>query len=118
MSTPEPTEEPTEEPAEEKPTAEPADGTPAPPRDPLRSSVTARIWLSLVALVVLLVLLVVFVAQNTEHVALKFFGWTWHPPLAVAILAATACGLALAVVTGTLRIWQLRHRVRRGAGGA
>jgi uncharacterized integral membrane protein len=63
---------------------------------------------------VLLLLLVVFLAQNTEKVPLDVLGWTWHPPLAIALLAAVAAGLLLAVIAGSLRIWQLRRRVQRG----
>lgn len=91
---------------------EPAEAaTPGP--DPLRSSLASRTWLALASLGVLLVLLVVFLAQNTDRVRLDFLGWTWHPPLAVALLAAVAAGLLLAVTAGSLRIWQLRRRVRR-----
>jgi uncharacterized integral membrane protein len=109
MSTGQPSPEP---PDEATATESPSAGTR--PRDnPLRSSVTARVWIGVVVLAVLLVLLVVFIAQNTEHVALRFLGWTWHPPLAVAILASIVGGLAVAAVAGTLRIWQLHRRVRR-----
>jgi uncharacterized integral membrane protein len=79
----------------------------------LRSSATARVWLGLVALVILLIVLVVFIAQNTARVPLHFLGWTWHPPLAVAILGAVVVALVLAVIAGSLRIWQLHRRVRR-----
>jgi uncharacterized integral membrane protein len=96
------------------PAHDPAPASESPPApDPLRSSLTARVWVGLVLLVVLLALLVVFVAQNTGHVALRFLGWTWHPPLAVAILASVVVGLAVAAIAGTLRIWQLHRRVRR-----
>ncbi|MFL6157940.1 MAG: lipopolysaccharide assembly protein LapA domain-containing protein [Marmoricola sp.] len=87
----------------------------APGKDPLRGSVASRTWSALATLAVLLVVLVVFVAQNTDGVPLKFLGWTWHPPLAVALLAAAALGLLLAVTAGSLRIWQLRRRVHREA---
>ena len=96
-----------QEPAETVPPAPPA------PKDPLRSSKVGRFWTALAALVVLLVFLVVFVAQNTEQVSVSFLGWDWHPPLAVALLIATALGLAISVAAGTLRIWQLHRRVRR-----
>ena len=82
-------------------------------KDPLRGSAASRAWLALAAFGVLLLLLVIFLAQNTERVRLDFLGWTWHPPLAVALLAATALGLLLAVTAGSVRIWQLRRRVHR-----
>jgi uncharacterized integral membrane protein len=84
--------------------------------DPLRASRTSRSWASLTALVVVLVLLVVFIAQNTQEVQVSFLGWTGHPPLSVALLVAAVGGAALAVIVGTLRMWQVRRRVRRTNG--
>jgi len=81
--------------------------------DPLRGSRTSRSWLAVAALALILVMLLVFVAQNTARTAVRFLGWTWHPPLAVAMLAGVVAGMLLAVVAGSLRIWQLRRRVRR-----
>jgi uncharacterized integral membrane protein len=83
--------------------------------DPLRASRTSRSWLSLAALVVVLILLVVFIAQNTQQVEVSFFGWSGHPPLSVALLVAAVGGAALALIVGTLRLWQVRRRVRRAA---
>lgn len=99
---------------------DPAATSPGPDRagrreDPLRSSWTARAWLSVVALAVVLVLLIIFIAQNTRSVTVSFLGWKGSTPLAVALLIATVAGLFLATVAGTLRIWQLRRRVRRDA---
>ena len=85
----------------------------ATPRDPLRSSRTSRSWVSLTALVVVLILLVVFIAQNTQQVEVSFFGWDGHPPLSVALLVAAVGGATLAIIVGTLRMWQVRRRVRR-----
>lgn len=95
-------------------TAQPAE----PGHDPLRGSLTSRTWTAVAGLAILLVLLIVFIAQNTQSVALRFLGWTWHPPLAVALLAAVAGGLLIAVCAGTLRILQLRRRVRRNKRAA
>jgi uncharacterized integral membrane protein len=81
--------------------------------DPLRASKTSRSWLSLTALVVLLILLVVFIAQNTQQVQVSFLGWDGEPPLSVALLIAAVAGVAIAVIVGSLRIWQVRRRVRR-----
>lgn len=82
-------------------------------KDPLRSSLTARAWIGIIALTVVLVLLIIFIAQNTAKVKVSFLGWTGHPPLAVALLIAAVAALLLATLAGTLRIWQLRRRVRR-----
>ncbi len=64
-------------------------------------------------LVVLLVLLAVFVLQNTQRVEVSFFGWNGEPPLAAALLIAVAAGALIVVAAGSLRILQLRRRVRR-----
>jgi uncharacterized integral membrane protein len=109
--------------------AEPADGAatrpqpasgPAGPepdsgrgKDPLRGSRTSGIWAAVVGLGIVLLLLVVFIAQNTQSVSVSFLGWSGTAPLAVSLLIATAAGLFLAAVAGSLRILQLRRRVRR-----
>ena len=84
-----------------------------PAKDPLRHSRTSSTWLALVGLGVLLVLLVVFIAQNTQSVQVSFLGWDGTAPLAVALLIAAAAGILLTALAGTLRILQLRRRVRR-----
>jgi uncharacterized integral membrane protein len=81
--------------------------------DPLRASRTSGLWTAVVALVVLLVLLAVFVLQNTRSVAVTYFGWEVEAPLAAALLIATAAGGLIVVAAGSLRILQLRRRVRR-----
>ena len=106
-----PTQQPAQQPAQQ-PTEQPSDrGGRA--QDPLRASRTSRSWLSLTALVVVLILLVVFIAQNTQQVEVSFLGWDGHPPLSVALLVAALAGATLSVIVGTLRIWQVRRRVRR-----
>lgn len=91
--------------------------TPTPPpggsQDPLRSSLTGRAWAAVVALGVVLLLLIIFIAQNTRSATVSFLGWQGQTPLAVALLIAALAGLFLATVAGTLRILQLRRRVRR-----
>ena len=88
--------------------------TPRPePRNPLRGSRTSGLWAGVVASAVVLILMIIFIAQNTEPVDVQFLGWEGQTPLAVALLIASVGGLVLAAVAGTLRIWQLRRRVRR-----
>ncbi len=82
-------------------------------RDPLRGSRTSGIWIAVVAGGLILVLLIIFIAQNTDAARIRFLGWEGETPLAVALLIATAAGLFLAAVAGSLRILQLRRRVRR-----
>lgn len=81
--------------------------------DPLRGSRTSGVWLAVVAGGLILVLLIIFIAQNTDPVSVRFLGWEGETPLAVALLVATVGGLFLATVAGSLRILQLRRRVRR-----
>ena len=107
-------------------TAPPGDTSPAtsvpPPAAPASSRTskeglghtrTSGIWAAVVGLVVLLVLLAVFVLQNVQEVEVSYFGWEGRAPLASALLIAAASGALIAVVAGTLRILQLRRRVRR-----
>ncbi len=82
-------------------------------QDPLRGSRTSGLWTAVVASVVILVLLIIFIAQNTDPTSIRFLGWEGETPLAVALLIATVAGLFLAAVAGSLRILQLRRRVRR-----
>ncbi|GGO73632.1 hypothetical protein GCM10012276_19730 [Nocardioides deserti] len=70
-------------------------------------------WAAIVAFGLVLVLLVVFIAQNTEPVLVRFLGFEGETPLAVALLIAVAAGLLLTALAGTLRLWQVRRRVRR-----
>lgn len=81
--------------------------------DPLRGSRTSGLWAALVAFGLVLVLLVIFIAQNTDPVLVRFLGFEGETPLAVALLVAVAAGLLLSALAGTLRIWQVRRRVRR-----
>lgn len=117
-STPPPA--PSTEPARTPPPASTGSaGEPTAPRvptadDPLRGSRTSGLWAAVIALGVVLLLLIVFIAQNTQKVNVSFLGWEGQTPLSVALLIATTAGLFLAAIAGTLRIWQLRRRVRHG----
>lgn len=86
---------------------------PEPGKDPLRRSRTSGTWIAVVVLLVVVVLLAVFVLQNTQKVEVAFLGWDGRAPLAAALLIATAAGLLLAVAAGSLRILQLRRRMKR-----
>ncbi len=82
--------------------------------DPLRGSRTSGFWIGVAALGLVLVLLIIFIAQNTRDTTVTFLAWEREAPLAVAILVAAVAGLFLATVAGSLRILQLRRRVKRG----
>jgi uncharacterized integral membrane protein len=81
--------------------------------DPLRRSKTSMLWLSTIGLAVVLILLVVLILQNTQQVEVSFLWWEGTPPLAAALLIAAAGGIVLTAIAGSLRILQLRRRVRR-----
>ena len=83
------------------------------PPDPLRGSRVSGIWIGLIALGVLLVLLVIFITQNTQEAQVKFLGWEGAAPQAALLLAAAVAGLFLTVIAGSLRILQLRRRVKK-----
>jgi uncharacterized integral membrane protein len=96
-----------------EPGVEPASTSTTGAKDPLRGSRASGVWVAVVALVVILVLLSIFVLQNTQPVEVTFLGWEGEAPLAATLLIAVAAGLLIAVIAGSLRILQLRRRVRR-----
>lgn len=82
-------------------------------KDPFRASRTSGLWAGLLSMAVVLVLLIVFIAQNTQEVEVTFLGWSGRTSLALALLIAAVAGLFLAAVSASLRMWQVRRRVRR-----
>jgi uncharacterized integral membrane protein len=82
-------------------------------KDPLRGSRTSGFWSAVVALGLVLLLLIIFIVQNTRTTRVSFLAWEGEVPVAVALLIAAVAGLFLAALAGTLRILQLRRRVRR-----
>jgi uncharacterized integral membrane protein len=83
---------------------------------------TGRVWAALVPAIVFLILLIVFIAENGQHVRVKFFGATGHISLALALLIAAVAGAVLVLLIGTARILQLRvaawRHQRSGRGGS
>jgi uncharacterized integral membrane protein len=71
------------------------------------------VWISVVVANLVLVLLIVFILENTKSVGISYFGAHWSMPLGVALLLATVGGVLLAGIVGSLRIWQLRHRLKK-----
>lgn len=100
------------EPEPTRPAPQPTAPTPT-TSDPLRGSRTSGLWIAVAASGIVLVLLIIFIAQNTDPVSVRFLGWEGETPLSVAILVATAAGLFLATIAGSLRILQLRRRIKR-----
>ncbi|QYJ02814.1 lipopolysaccharide assembly protein LapA domain-containing protein [Nocardioides panacisoli] len=97
---------------------EPAVEQQQPAEDPLRQSRTGQFWVGLTGFGVVLVLLIIFIAQNTQSVRVSFLSWSGQAPLAVVLLAAVAGAILACAIAGTLRILQLRRRVRRAAKDA
>jgi uncharacterized integral membrane protein len=85
---------------------------PASEAEPVRRSRFGGLWVGLIVAAVVLVLLLIFVLQNSQTVQVDYFGWSGHLPLAVAILLGVAAGTLLVALPGTVRILQLRRRVR------
>jgi uncharacterized integral membrane protein len=81
--------------------------------NPLRGSRTSGFWAAVVGFGVVLVLLIIFISQNTRETTVTFLVWEGRAPVSVALLIATAAGLFLATAAGSLRILQLRRRVKR-----
>ena len=113
LPTPSAADDRVEEPPEQRAVDRPVEGNADRATDPLRASRTSGIWLAVVGLGVLLILLIVFIAQNTQRAEVHFFGWDGEAPQAVTLLIAAAAGLLVAVVAASLRIVQLRRRVKR-----
>jgi uncharacterized integral membrane protein len=81
--------------------------------NPLRTTRLSGAWVGLIAAAIVLVLLLIFILQNTQSVSVSYFGASGHLPLGVAMLLAAVAGVLIAVIAGSLRIWQLRRYLRR-----
>ncbi|MEG8179227.1 LapA family protein [Nocardia terpenica] len=92
-----------------------AETGPPPVRNPLRSSRTGTTWIGIVVFAVVLVLLLIFILQNTQSVKISYLGMSGHLSLAVAMLLSAIAGVLLTATAGSLRIWQIRRRVRRSS---
>lgn len=103
-------------PATAPPTAPPT-SAPAPGRDAAQRGVprtrTGSLWVGLIAAAAVFILLLVFILQNSHTVEINFMGMHGHLSLAVALLLATASGMLLVAIPGTVRIMQLRRGIRR-----
>ncbi len=87
-------------------------GAQAKQSDPLRRSRAGGFYVGVIALGIVLIFLIIFVAQNTEPTTVRFLGWEADIPVAVALLIAAAAGIFLAGIASSLRILQLRRRVK------
>lgn len=70
-------------------------------------------WLSLAVFAVILLLLVIFILQNNDDVAIKYFGWSGNVPFGVSIILSAIIGAILTLLIGSIRIWQLKMAARK-----
>ncbi|HTT59565.1 MAG TPA: lipopolysaccharide assembly protein LapA domain-containing protein, partial [Acidimicrobiales bacterium] len=78
---------------------------------------TSAAWVATVVVVLFLVALIDFIAQNTRHVRVEFFGLHGAIPVAVALLAAAVAGAIVVLAIGVARVAQLRLSMRRTRRG-
>ncbi len=83
----------------------------------VRHTRTSATWVATGVVVLLLVALIDFIAQNTRHVRVEFFGLHGTIPVAVALLVAAVTGAIVVLVIGVARVAQLRLSMRRTRRG-
>jgi len=81
--------------------------------EPLRASRAGNTWVGITVFAVVLVFGLIFILQNTQSVRVAYVGMSGHLSLAVAMLMAAVAGMLLTATAGSLRIWQLRRRMRQ-----
>jgi uncharacterized integral membrane protein len=70
------------------------------------------LWVGVVIAAVVITLLLVFVRQNTKSVRISYFTAHGSLPLGVALLLAVIAGVLFTGLVASLRIWQLRLRLK------
>ncbi|HEY1825433.1 MAG TPA: lipopolysaccharide assembly protein LapA domain-containing protein [Acidimicrobiales bacterium] len=82
-----------------------------------RSTRSTGVWMATVVVVLFGVALIDFIAQNTRHVRISFFGVHAQIPVSVALLAAAIAGAIVVLAIGIGRAAYVRlsgHRSRAG----
>jgi lipopolysaccharide assembly protein A len=108
-----------ESPTPDRPTPQPGETPSGPdpatsdPGSPTRRTRISAAWVGVIIGVVVLAFLLAFIIQNGQSVKVSLFSAHVRMPLGVALLLAAVGGALLAGVAASLRIWQLRHRVRQ-----
>ena len=92
------------------PTGRPA--TAAVPKEP-RSTRVSRAWNGVIPALVVLAFILVFIFQNLHKTRVSFVFLSATLPLAVALIAAAACGGLFVLALGSIRMVQLRRVIRR-----
>ncbi|WP_113719745.1 LapA family protein [Arthrobacter dokdonensis] len=86
------------------------------PARPTTNSVVTRasmMWVATAAGLLVLVLLIIFILQNQESVTLHYFGLNGTVSIGVGLFIGAVGGGIIVAIAGTVRIIQLRTRVRR-----
>ncbi|MDN5887874.1 MAG: LapA family protein [Arthrobacter sp.] len=84
------------------------------PEDPMRVTRSGVMWTATVLALVFLVLLIIFIAQNTNTVQLRYFGWEGTVQLGLALFVGAVGGGIIVAIAGAARIVQLRSHARKG----
>ncbi len=92
--------------AASRPTPVPSASTASPRRSRMGAA-----WVGLVVGALVLVALIAFMLQNTAPVQVAFLGMRGSAPLALTLLIAGIGVGVVALVVGSIRIGQLRHRL-------
>jgi uncharacterized integral membrane protein len=66
-----------------------------------------------VAAGVFLILRIIFIAQNLNDAPIHFLGLNGQVSIGLALLLAGVCGLIIAAVPASARIWQLRKALKK-----
>jgi uncharacterized integral membrane protein len=82
------------------------------PQHPAGRTRISGVWVGVIVAALVLVLLLVFILENTKSVRISYFTAHGEMPLGAALLLAAVGGVLLAGVVASLRIWQLRHRLK------
>ncbi|HHY07087.1 MAG: lipopolysaccharide assembly protein LapA domain-containing protein [Lawsonella sp.] len=78
-----------------------------------QSSLVGLTWVFAFLGLMLLIFLLVFVLQNLQRVEMTIFTWTTGYPLGVGLLLAAIAGALIMALIGSVRIIQLRRKVKK-----
>ncbi len=81
----------------------------------VRHTRASALWVGVIVAAILTIFLLIFIAQNSQKVAISFLGFEGQISLAVALLLAAAIGVLVVALPGSLRIMQLRRALRKNA---
>lgn len=73
----------------------------------------AAAWWALVVGLVILIILLIFVAQNTNSIAVHFLFFDWSLPVGVGYLLSAVAGATTTVLIGAARMMQLRRAAKK-----